>query len=123
MLPRQKTDFVSGASGSEKRTGVEGLLNPLHKTPPGPHQAVVTEYKTYYAIYNNKVSDIEINNRRLLSLEIEAENHKSAESRISDVDVASEMTSITQNMILRNSRVAILAQSNFMPFRVLRLLG
>ncbi len=57
------------------------------------------------------------------TLSIQAENLQSAESRISDVDVATEMTEFTRNQILVQAGVAMLAQANTLPQLALRLLG
>lgn len=51
-----------------------------------------------------------------------AENLSSAESRIRDVDIASEMTSFTKNNILSQAATAMLAQANSLPQNVLSLL-
>jgi flagellin len=57
------------------------------------------------------------------NLSIQAENLQAAESRISDVDVATEMTEFTRNQILVQAGVAMLAQANSLPQLALRLLG
>ncbi|MBQ7738494.1 MAG: flagellin [Desulfovibrionaceae bacterium] len=57
------------------------------------------------------------------NLTIQAENLQSAESRISDVDVASEMTNFIRNQILTQSAVAMLSQANSMPQMAMRLIG
>ncbi|MBI4643993.1 MAG: flagellin [Deltaproteobacteria bacterium] len=57
------------------------------------------------------------------NLSIQAENLQSAESRISDVDVATEMTEFTRNQILTQAAVSMLAQANTLPQLALRLLG
>jgi flagellin len=57
------------------------------------------------------------------NLSIQAENLQSAESRISDVDVATEMTEFTRNQVLTQAAVAMLAQANTLPQLALRLLG
>ena len=49
------------------------------------------------------------------NLQTQAENLQSAESRISDVDVASEMTQFVNQQILTQSSVAMLSQANCMP--------
>jgi flagellin len=59
----------------------------------------------------------------ITNLQIQAENLQAAESRISDVDVASEMTRFTSNNILAQSAVAMLAQANSLPSLALSLLG
>ncbi|MFP3936930.1 MAG: flagellin [Phycisphaerae bacterium] len=56
-------------------------------------------------------------------LDIQSENMLSAESRISDVDVATEMAAMTQNQVLSQAGVSMLAQANSMPQMALQLLG
>ena len=55
-------------------------------------------------------------------LNIQAENLATAESRISDVDVAHEMAAMTRNQVLAQAGVAMLAQANTMPQLALSLL-
>jgi flagellin len=57
------------------------------------------------------------------NLTTQAENLQAAESRISDVDVASEMTQFVRNQILTQSAVAMLSQANSMPRLALQLIG
>ena len=52
-----------------------------------------------------------------------AENLQAAESRIRDVDMASEMVDYVKNQILVQSGTAMLAQANNKPQSVLQLLG
>lgn len=52
-----------------------------------------------------------------------AENLQAAESRIRDVDMASEMVDYVKNQILVQSSTAMLAQANTQPQSVLQLLG
>ena len=55
-------------------------------------------------------------------LDIQAENLMAAESRISDVDVATEMAMLTSNQVLSQAGVSMLAQANSMPQMALTLL-
>ncbi len=55
-------------------------------------------------------------------LGIQAENLMTAESRISDVDAATEMATMTRNQVLAQAGVAMLAQANAMPNMALTLL-
>jgi len=55
-------------------------------------------------------------------LNIQAENMMAAESRISDVDVATEMAAMTRNQVLSQAGVAMLGQANAMPQMALTLL-
>jgi flagellin len=55
-------------------------------------------------------------------LDIQAENLMAAESRISDVDVATEMATLTRNQVLAQAGIAMLAQANSIPTMALTLL-
>ena len=55
-------------------------------------------------------------------LNIQAENLMASESRISDVDVATEMAALTRNQVLTQAGVAMLGQANTMPQMALMLL-
>lgn len=57
------------------------------------------------------------------NLQTQAENLQSAESRISDVDVASEMTQFVRKQILTQSSVAMLSQANSMPKMAMQIIG
>ena len=55
-------------------------------------------------------------------LNIQAENLLTAESRVSDVDVATEMAEMTRNQVLSQAGISMLAQANAMPQMALTLL-
>jgi flagellin len=57
------------------------------------------------------------------NLTIQSENMQAAESRISDVDVATEMTNFVRNQILTQSAVAMLSQANSLPQMAMQLIG
>ncbi len=59
----------------------------------------------------------------ITNLNTQAENLQSAESRISDVDVATEMTEFVRNQILSQSAVAMLSQANSLPQMAMQLIG
>jgi flagellin len=59
----------------------------------------------------------------ITNLRIQAENVQAAESRISDVDVATEMTNFVRNQILTQASVAMLSQANSLPQMAMQLLG
>ncbi|OGI04520.1 MAG: hypothetical protein A2Y25_05960 [Candidatus Melainabacteria bacterium GWF2_37_15] len=65
---------------------------------------------------NSKRSEIGAMQNRLestvTSLFVQNENITSAQSRIIDVDVASEVSKLTQNQILQNSSASLMAQAN-----------
>jgi flagellin len=62
--------------------------------------------------------EVTINN-----LQVARENFKAAESRIRDVDVASEAAELTRLNILQQAGAAVLAQANQVPQLALQLLG
>jgi len=55
-------------------------------------------------------------------LNIQAENLLTSESRVSDVDVATEMAKLTRTQVLAQAGVSMLAQANTMPQMALTLL-
>ena len=59
----------------------------------------------------------------ITNLSIQAENLQAAESRISDVDVATEMTNFVRNQILTQSAVAMLGQAHSLPQMAMQLIG
>jgi flagellin-like hook-associated protein FlgL len=59
----------------------------------------------------------------MTNLEIQAENLQASESRISDVDVAWEMTEFTKNNVLTQAAVGMLAQANSLSQLALSLIG
>ncbi len=59
----------------------------------------------------------------ITNLTTQAENLQAAESRISDVDVATEMTEFVRNQILTQAAVAMLSQANSMPKMAMQLIG
>jgi flagellin len=56
------------------------------------------------------------------NLQIQAENLQTAESRISDADVASEMTDFARARVLTQAAVAMLSQANSLPQMAMQLL-
>jgi flagellin len=58
----------------------------------------------------------------ITNLTVQAENLQAAESRISDVDVATEMTNFVRNQILTQGAVAMLSQANTLPQMALQLM-
>ena len=94
------------------------LLNSVKRLTINPRNGSAPESTTYYTLYGEKIDD-----SGLIKLEIEAENHRASESKISDVDMASRMTYLVQKMVVAKSRMAVLAHANLIPHAVLRLLG
>jgi flagellin len=59
----------------------------------------------------------------ITNLQIQSENIQAAESRISDADIALEMTQFVRNQILTQAGVAMLAQANSLPRMAMQLIG
>jgi flagellin len=59
----------------------------------------------------------------ITNLQVARENFKAAESRIRDVDVASESAELTRLNILQQAGAAVLAQANQQPQLALQLIG
>jgi len=59
----------------------------------------------------------------ITNLSIQAENLQASESRISDVDIAWEMTEFVRNQVLTQAAIAMLGQANSLPQMAMRLLG
>ena len=55
-------------------------------------------------------------------IDIQAENLLAAESRISDVDVATEMAAMTRHQVLAQAGISMLSQANSMPQMAMSLL-
>jgi len=79
-------------------------------------QVVTTQQANLGAIQNRLQSTIS-------NLDTSAQNLTSAESGITDADMASEMAQFTQDSVLQQASVAMLAQANQQPQLVLKLLG
>jgi flagellin-like hook-associated protein FlgL len=59
----------------------------------------------------------------ITNLEIQIESLQNSESRISDVDVATEMTEFVRNQVLAQAAVSMLSQANSLPQMALSLLN
>lgn len=67
--------------------------------------------------YENRLS------ATISNLEIQSENLAAAESRISDVDVATEMTEYTLRQTISQAATSMLSQANTLPQNALKLIG
>ena len=76
----------------------------------------ISALRSKLGAYQNRLTHAENN------LSTESENLSSAQSTITDVDMAKEMTTYTKNNILVQSAEAMLAQANQLPQGVLSLL-
>ncbi len=73
--------------------------------------------RAYFGSMQNRLENT------ISNLQIQAENIQAAESRISDVDVSTEMTEFMRVQILSNAAVAMLSQANSLPQMALSLIS
>ncbi|MDA8233883.1 MAG: flagellin [Clostridia bacterium] len=92
--------------------GVAGLINAVD-TAIGK----VSDERSNLGTLQNRLE------HTIANLQTSAENLAAAESRIRDVDMASEMVKFTKTQILTQAGTAMLAQANMAPQGVLKLLG
>ncbi|MEZ4458659.1 MAG: flagellin [bacterium] len=79
--------------------------------------SVVSETRASLGASQNRLES------KIENLSVSRENLEAANSRIRDVDVASEMASMTKNQILMQAGASMLAQANSLPQTALSLLG
>jgi flagellin len=101
------TAFISGKDGTNAQQAL-GLVN-----------TAIERKDSARAMLGYMMNRLESTNE---VLNIQAENLMAAESRISDVDVATEMAALTRNQVLAQAGVSMLAQANSMPQMALSLL-
>ena len=81
--------------------------------------AAISTKDTARASFGYKMNRLE---STISILDIQSENLSSAESRISDVDVATEMAALTRTQVLAQAGISMLSQANQMPQMALSLL-
>jgi flagellin len=81
--------------------------------------AVIADVSTQRAAFGAAQNALE---HTVASLGVAAENFSASESRIRDLDVASEMVNFTKTQIMQQAGTAILAQANQAPNSILSLL-
>ena len=117
-------------------TSLDGSTPPPSAAGRGPLPSLLTQHQAQDALEhidtailrkeNIRASLGAIQNRlenTITNLSIQAENLQASESRISDVDIANEMTEFVRNQVLTQAAVAMLGQANSLPQMALRLLG
>ena len=120
-----RTESLFREPGTER---VEGDATP-NISLTSQHAAQVTLEKINTAIMrkeNIRANLGAMQNRlenTITNLSIQAENLQASESRISDVDIAQEMTEFVRNQVLTQAAISMLAQANSLPQMALRLLG
>ena len=104
------TGLTLAASQTSTQTDAQNAISVLDTAI-----ARVSSVRSGFGAVSNRLEHT-INN-----VAISRENLAAAESRIRDVDMAAEMTTLTRNQILMQSGTAMLAQANSQPQSVLSL--
>jgi len=114
-------DWQDGTAGFEKQagTGINISTAAAAETALDAITAAITAKDSARAAFGYKMNRLE---STISILDIQAENLSAAESRISDVDVATEMATLTRTQVLSQAGIAMLAQANAMPQMALTLL-
>lgn len=127
--------FGQNSSGQDSQIDVQGVdvskaglgISTAALTSASGAQAALTTVTSAITIKDSARASFGYMMNRIEStdkvLNITAENMLSSESRVSDVDVATEMAAMTRNQVLAQAGVSMLAQANSMPQMAVRLLG
>ncbi len=106
-----------GALNISTLAGATAAIDALKGTTPGTGAInLVSTQRANLGALQNRL------NHTINNLGVTTENITAAESRIRDVDMASEMMEYTKNNILTQASQAMLAQANQLPQGVLQLL-
>jgi flagellin len=118
------TDTISVDTADMTKSGLG--IDTLNIQTAASAQAALSTLSTAISTKDTSRAQFGYKMNRLQStvevLNIQAENMMASESRISDVDVATEMAVMTRTQVLANAGVAMLAQANAMPQMALTLL-
>jgi flagellin len=116
--------MTASALGLQNVQGTEGTIS--LSTPELANQTIgsldaalrrVSQQRADLGAYQNRFEMAQV------GVDIAAENLQASESRIRDVNMASEMVNFVRNQILTQSNTAMLAQANTQAQSVLQLLG
>ena len=117
-------DTISITGSNMTKSGLS--IAALNISTTGSAQAAMTALDTAIANKDTARASFGYKMNRLEStvevLNIQAENIAAAESRVSDVDVATEMSAMTRNQVLAQAGISMLTQANTMPQMALNLL-
>jgi flagellin len=111
-------DWIDDTAGIAD-TGINILTTTAANTAMTAMTAAIIIKDTARAAFGYKMNRLEYT---VAVINIQAENMMAAESRVSDVDVATEMSAMTRYQVLAQAGVAMLAQANLMPQMALTLL-
>jgi len=112
------TDWVDDTTGGAG-AGLNILTTAAAVSALTTVTAAISTKDTARASFGYKMNRLE---STIAILDIQSENLMTAESRISDVDVATEMAALTRTQVLAQAGIAMLAQANAMPQMALTLL-
>ncbi len=107
------------ASAGVTQAGLNILTTAAATTALTTISTAISQKDTARAAFGYKMNRLE---STIAILNIQAENLMAAESRISDVDVATEMATLTRTQVLSQAGISMLAQANSMPQMALTLL-
>ena len=109
------SDAADGADADARTVSTQAAAQ---KALVGINNAIVSKDKirAHLGALQNRLENT------ITNLTTQSENLQAAESRISDVDVATEMTQFVRNQILTQSAVAMLSQANSMPQMAMQLI-
>jgi len=110
---------ITSASGGPNITGLTIVDVASAKNALVTLDSAISTKDTARAKFGYKMNRLE---GTISVLGIQAENLQAAESRVSDVDVATEMAEMTRNQVLAQAGISMLAQANTMPQMALTLL-
>jgi len=117
-------DYIEVNKVDVSKTGLN--LNSLEITDIAKAQSALAALDTAIEAKDQARASFGVKMNRLENtvavLNIQAENLATAESRISDADVAREMATLTRNQVLAQAGISMLAQANTMPQLALSLL-
>jgi len=118
---------VGNAADTGRANGTHDVNGAGHSisTQQGAQEALAALNAAITSKDNIRASLGSLQNRlenTITNLQIQAENLQAAESRISDADIAVEMTNFVRNQILTQSAVAMLSQANTLPQMALQLM-
>ncbi len=110
---------IDSATGKLRAGGTISTQEAAQKSLEALTQAIVSKDKirAHLGAMQNRLENT------ITNLNTQAENLQAAESRISDVDVATEMTQFVRTQILSQSAVAMLSQANSLPKMAMQLIG
>lgn len=117
------TITISGVAATASALGVSGISL---ASAAGAQSALavldsaISQVSSLRATFGTTQNRLESTIR---SIAVSVENLSAAESRIRDVDVASETASLTRNQVLQQAGVAVLAQANLSTSIALSLIG